>query len=220
MKTNPVRKAVLEAVAERIIALRSDHVVRVAIDGVDGAGKTIFADELAVLIELRGRPVIRASVDSFHNPRAVRYRLGRHSPEGFFRESYNYPLLKSLLLDTISPGGSGQYRRAAFDVATDSPVTAPVESIQVGAVLVFDGIFLHRPDLRQYWDLSIFLDVRFDVSAPRGAQRGTTSPDIHAPENRRYIEGQRLYLRECEPKRHATFVINNDALDAPYLESR
>jgi len=64
-------------------------VLRVGIDGVDGAGKTTFADELAAALAPFGRPVIRAGVDGFHHPRAVRYRRGRESPEGFFRDSYD-----------------------------------------------------------------------------------------------------------------------------------
>ena len=37
------------------------------------------------------------------------------------------------------------------------------------AALIVDGIFLHRPELSTYWDLSIFLKVDFRVSVPRGA---------------------------------------------------
>lgn len=28
-----------------------------------------------------------------------------------------------------------------------------------GDIFLFDGIFLHRPELRDYWDLSIYLDI-------------------------------------------------------------
>jgi hypothetical protein len=40
--------------------------VRVAIDGVDGVGKTTLADELVAPLQLLGRDVIRASIDGFH----------------------------------------------------------------------------------------------------------------------------------------------------------
>ena len=55
-----MRIALLESLADIVATLRSDATVRVAIDGVDGAGKTFFADELATLVQSRGRPVIRA----------------------------------------------------------------------------------------------------------------------------------------------------------------
>ena len=75
------RGTLIEELASRITSVEKPHPVRVAIDGVDGAGKTTLADELSEPIRRRGRPVIRASIDSFHNPQAVSYRRGRHSPE-------------------------------------------------------------------------------------------------------------------------------------------
>lgn len=70
-----------------IAHIRLGHPLRVAIDGIDGAGKTTLADELAEPIRGLGREVIRASVDSFHHPREIRYRRGRLSPEGYFTTS-------------------------------------------------------------------------------------------------------------------------------------
>lgn len=55
-------------------------------DGVDGAGKTTFADELAAVLRAAGRTVLRASVDGFHGPQAHRHRRGRHAWEGFWLE--------------------------------------------------------------------------------------------------------------------------------------
>jgi uridine kinase len=211
------RQDVLTAVAQAV-ARQSDHgVVRVAIDGVDGAGKTHFADELAEVLKALGRSVIRASVDGFHNPKAIRYRKGRHSPEGFFHDSYDYEQLKAVLLDPLGPGGSGQYRVAVFDHRSDSPVDAPTQTAARGDILLLDGIFLHRPELRAYWDYSIFLDVRFAVSIPRGSQRDDSSPDSNAASNQRYVRGQELYLLSSEPKRFATVTINNDDLLSPYI---
>jgi uridine kinase len=211
------RKGILSHVAGAILELPATNVVRVAIDGVDGAGKTVFAHELARVIETHGRPVIRASVDSFHNPKSRRYRLGRGSPEGFYLDSYDYTRLKELLLDPLSPGGINYYRSAVFDHTTDSEVSVPEQRAVAGSILLFDGIFLHRPELRGYWDFSIFLDVDFAVSIPRGAQRGTGSGDPAAPENRRYIEGQRIYLHECDPKGRATMIIDNEDLECPRI---
>jgi uridine kinase len=214
------RQDVLTAVAHAVSRTPALDVIRVAIDGVDGAGKTYFADELADVLKALGRSVIRASVDGFHNPRAIRYRKGRTSPEGFFHDSYNYEQLKAALLDPLSPGGSGHYRVAVFDHRSDSPVHSPTQAAASGDILLFDGIFLHRPELRGYWDYSIFLDVRFALSIPRGAQRDDSSPDPAAASNERYVRGQELYLRSSEPKRFATVTINNDELLAPYIVER
>jgi len=211
------RRQVLATVAQTVSRRSLAGVVRVGIDGVDGAGKSHFAGELAELLKASGRRAIRASVDGFHHPKAIRYRKGRASPEGFFHDSYDYDQLKAALLDPLSPGGTGRYRVAVFDHRADEPIQTPELQASPGDILILDGIFLHRPELRAYWDYSIFLEVAFDISIPRGAQRGEGSPDPGAPENRRYVEGQKLYLWTCEPQRFASVTINNDDLLAPYV---
>ncbi len=181
----------------------------VGVDGVDGVGKTTFANDLGDALRARGREVVRSSADGFHHPRSVRYRLGRSSPEGFYRHSYNYPLLQSVLLRPLTARGSRRFRSEAFDHATDRPIEAEEQIASDDAILVFDGLFLHRPELRSYWDFTIFLDAPFEVTIPRGASRGQGfgDPDPAAVSNRRYIEGNKLYLFECKPKQVASVVI-------------
>jgi uridine kinase len=105
---------------------------------------------------------------------------------------------------------------AVFDHRLDCPVATPEQTASPGDILLFDGIFLHRPELRAYWDYSIFLVVRFAISIPRGAQRGDGVSDIEDPYNHRYIRGQELYLL-TEPARRATVVVNNEDLGRPYF---
>jgi len=169
------------------------------------------------VLQAKRATVIRASVDAFHNPKAVRYRMGRTSPEGFFLDSYNYSELKAALLDPLSPGGSGKHRTAAFDHLSDAPVLDNETQAHPGSILVLDGIFLHRKELRAYWDFSIFIDVAFNVSVLRMAQRDGSSPDPEVMKNRRYIEGQKLYLSECEPRQYATLTIDNNVLETPRI---
>jgi uridine kinase len=218
-----MRNTLIQSIAKQILELPSNGIIKVAIDGVDGAGKTVFADELATAISrISKRPIIRASVDGFHHPREVRYRLGRDSSEGFFYDSYDYEGLKHALLNPLSPGGSRSYRRAIFDHHTDSKTDFPFETAEEGSILIFDGIFLHRNELASYWDFSLFLDVDFSVSIPRGAQRGPSygSPDPHAPSNQRYIDGQKFYLSLCSPKERATITLDHHEIHSPFILSR
>ena len=187
----PARLAVLGRVARAVLALPAPGTLRVGIDGVDGAGKTMFADELRDVLAPSGRSVIRAGVDAFHNPKPIRYRLGRHSPEGFYRDS------------------SGRFRRAIFDVDADVVVDAPDERADPGSILLFDGIFLHRPELRRYWDFSVFLHVEWARN-----HRVRRHPHQASP---RYAEGQAIYLRECRPGECASVLIDNHDLAGPFI---
>jgi uridine kinase len=100
------RDRLLDQLARRIVSLEHRHPIRVAIDGIDAAGKTTLADELVAPIGRGGRPVIRASIDGFHRPRAERYRQGASSPAGYYEDSFDYPALRDVLLSPLGPAGS------------------------------------------------------------------------------------------------------------------
>lgn len=211
------RDKLIGTVAAAVLALPATGVRRVGVDGVDGVGKTVFADELAGHLAGTGHPVLRAGVDGFHRPRQQRHARGARSPEGFYLDSYDYPALRRVLLDPLGPGGSREYRTAVFDHRADAPVDIPSRRAPDGAVLVFDGIFLHRPELRDCWDLSVFLDAPLDVTVARCAARDGSRADPADPVNRRYVDGQARYLAQCRPRERATMVVDNTDLAAPAL---
>src|SRR2546429_7212648 len=107
------RLALIDDITSRVPASAGADCVRVAVDGVDGAGKTVFADELAQQLRLANRDVVRVSADDFHHVPAVRYRRGRASLAGFFLDSYDYASLREKVLDPLGPGGSRRYQAAA-----------------------------------------------------------------------------------------------------------
>lgn len=212
----PARATVLAALAARV-PQPAGRPVLVGVDGVDGAGKTVLADELAAVLRAGGRTVVRASVDGFHRPRAERYARGRSSPEGFYLDSYDYDVLRRELLEPFAAGGSRRYRTAVRDVTTDRALDRAAATAPDDAALVVDGIFLHRPELAPWWDLSVFLSVPFAVTYARMAVRDGCPADPGDPANTRYLEGQRLYLRSVDPARRATVVVDNTDPAAPVL---
>jgi len=216
MTTTP-RQLFLQDLSRSIAGLRCDHPVRIGIDGVDASGKTTLADELAPRLTAKGRAVIRASIDGFHRPRAERYKLGRQSPEGYFRDSFQLDRLVRDLLAPLGPGGSHRIKRAIFDYRVDAPVHVPDETVPSDAILLFDGVFLHRRELVSFWDATIYLEVPFEITVRRAAERDGWPADVEAVENRRYVEGQRLYLRECHPQAIASMVVDNSDLARPVI---
>ena len=212
------RQKLIAKIAENIVAQTKEGVYKVGIDGVDGAGKTYFGDELTQELKRYDIPLLRSSTDFFHNPRKVRYRLGKQSPEGFFLNSFNYAKMKALLLDSVSEG-SGQicYERY-FNHRTNQVEMSSPKEVKGKAILVVDGIFLHRQELRTYWDFSIFLKVTRQESLYRCHIRDGSSAAIDAPENQRYVLGQKIYLEQCKPTALASIVLNNETLEKPFIE--
>lgn len=205
----------LRALADELVALLPGRRIAVAIDGVDGAGKTVLADQLAEVIG-RARHVLRVSIDGFHRPRAERYRHGR-GPESFYEDSYDYDAFRAAV---VEPFRTGQpVTPAVNDVVGDRRLDLPAEPVGDTTMLLVDGIFLQRPELEGVWDAVVFVDVPFEISVPRGNARfgEDHDPDPHASTNRRYVEGQRLYLTRTRPRERATWVLDNTDLDRPVL---
>lgn len=187
--------------------------VRIAVDGVDGVGKTTFAGELAALLPA----AVHVSADGFHQPRAVRHRRGRDSPEGFWRDSYDYPALIHNVLAPFGPGGSRRYRPACHDLRTDETLDLPWLQAPADAVLVVDGLFLHRDELAGQWDFSVFLDAPFEVTVARMADRDGSHRDPEHPSLARYVRGQRLYFAACRPWERAGLVVDHHDLARPRI---
>jgi uridine kinase len=218
------RSALLAELAARIAAVRRPHPVRVALDGVDAAGKTTLADDLAGALRQLGRPVVRATLDGFHRPAAERYRRGASSPLGYYLDSFDYAELLAQLLGPLGPGGSRRVRRVVFDCQADAPAAAPVESVPPDAVLLFDGVFLLRPELRGCWDYSVFVRADFAVTVARAERRDAArfggAAEVRRRYGARYVPGQLLYLAECDPGRWASVVVDNNDPTRPRLGNR
>lgn len=214
--TSDVRDDLLARIASAIP--RADDLGRnvlVGIDGVDGSGKTVFADALGATLAYL-QPTVRISIDGFHRRRPERYRLGRDSPEGFFQDSYDY---EAFVRHVVVPlrSGAGPYLVASHDLDNDELLDGPLHHLDTPSVVLVDGIFLHRPELRDVWDFSIFLRVAFAVSVARMAVRDGSDPDPDAASNARYVGGQRIYLGENDPESRATLIVDNNEILAPRI---
>ncbi len=207
-----------EAIARRIPSLGHGRCWRIGIDGTHGAGKTHFAHDLARCLRSdHHHPVVTVSIDGFHQPTSVRYQRGRDSPGGFWADSYDYPRFHADVLDPFAPNGSRRYRTAAYDHATNTVLHPPYQTAQPNTVLIVDGIFLHRDELVDAWDFTVFLDVSFTETVRRMAARDGTPADPEHPRMRRYVEAQRRYIAGHRPQQRATLLIDNNELGRPRI---
>ena len=213
------RSALLQELAARLAGMSSGRRIFAAVDGADGSGKTTFADALAAELAgtVRPRPVIRVSLDDFHHRQQVRYRRGRQSAAGFRHDSYNVEQFRAYVLDPLKPGGCGRYRPAGHSLVSDEVLSPAALPAPAGAVVLVDGLFLHRAELARDWDFSVFLDVPFPVTAARMAIRDGTPADPEDPAMHRYVGGQRLYFADSDPAGRATVVVENTDPDRPRI---
>lgn len=224
--STPEREQVLASVVRGVKRLQStDTPLLIGVDGIDGSGKSTFADEVAARLANHETPVVRSTIDSFHNPRDVRWTRGKSSPVGFYLDSHNLTALREMLLDPMRDGPGATYRTAAFDEQADQPVDESPRTVSGNEVVIFDGIFLCRPELAHYWDYVVFLEAQARVDLDRLGYVMRDAPAA-GPELvdhvlqwvrriDRYSSGMRYYLDSADPKSRADVVIDNNDLAHP-----
>jgi uridine kinase len=187
------RHLVLAELGDALAAVHApDRLTRIGIDGVDGAGKTSLAEEVAQLLTKRGRPAVRVSLDFFERPPAERYARGELSPEGYYLDGFDVERLHAHVLSIVGPPE---------------------------LVVVVDGVFLQRPGLADLWDAVVWVDADLEVAAERARERDSIRADSLERElenyRLRYLPAQRRYIEEQRPHERATFVLRNAQLDDP-----
>ncbi len=221
---NGTRDELLSRLAEAVRSVTVAHPTRVAIDGPPAAGKTTLGDELAVVLRAQGREVIRVSIESFLLPRSQRYRRGEYSAEGCYHDSFDFDALHRALLDPLGPGGDRRFLKAVYDRPTETVLSQPVTTAPADAVLLFDGVFLLRPELIDRWDLRIFVSAAFEETLDHARTRNLTlfgsATEVERRHRERYGPSQRFYFDTVRPTDHADIIVHNDEPQQPAWEAR
>jgi uridine kinase len=212
------RTGVIARIADRVLALGHSR-LRVGIDGLTAAGKTSLGHELARDIAAAGRPVLRASLDDFKKPWRDRHLYDRESGEGYYRNAFDYAAVTRLLLALAGPEGNGECALCSIDPLTQTDHSGAITHAPHDAVLIVDGVFAFRPEINDYWDLRVWVEVTDEVSVQRGSVRdrdwaGSEAEAIHRT---RYLMAERLYVAEVDPLRLADVVVNNTDFERPRI---
>jgi uridine kinase len=207
------RASVIDEVARRLCGRDPGRPLRVGVDGVCGAGKSTFAEELAERVTAYGRPVILLDSDGFHHVRDIRYRQGRDSARGYYDDAYDFDSLRDLVLAPLAFGGERRYAVRGHDLATDE-VVREYATAAANAIVLFAATFVQRGDLRDHWDEVVYLDASIERAERRGILRDAESlggPDAaRRAYASRYMAACRIYLAEEEPRERASIVVDHD----------
>ena len=154
------RSEFLDALAGEILHNYAKGRVVVAVDGI--VGGRALAGDLAAALREAGHAVFRASLDDFQRPRAQRIQQGAHSKEAYYLDWFDYSAFLRVLVQPFRLGGSTGFILATFDAARDMAresrwVTGPQD-----AILLIDGPFLQRPELRGIANFVAFLETPAD----------------------------------------------------------
>ena len=170
----------------------------IAVDGLDGSGKSRFATSLAAALFAEGRPASLLHVDDFRRPNDF---------------SGLTPAAESAL-----------YYDRYFDfVGVGDALAAWASGAPDGAVMIVEGVMLLRAPLPAGTPLIVLevsaAEARRRILA-RDRAKGRTLDEIAGRIDRRYFPAQARYRAACDPVASADFVIDNEDWAHPRVVHR
>lgn len=214
------RSDAIDEIARRLVHRVGDHPLRVAVDGLTGAGKSIFSEELTAAVTDRGGRGLHLSTDDFHH-RVEHRRRDPDRARGYRRDAFDLTSFGRLVLEPLGPAGDRRVVPRLHDLTTDEMVAAEIVTVPADTVVVVDGTFLQDAPLHDAWDVVIYLETPADVAVERAVPRDTALfgsadavRDVYAT---RYHAACRLYVDDVDPVGRATVVVDNTDLDRPIV---
>lgn len=127
-----------------------------------------------------------------------------------------------MLLEPLGPGGNGLYRTASLDLASDTKLVQDPTPAPSNAILIVDGTFLQRAELRDCWDISVYVDTSAELSRRRGLRRDRPSlgEQVERLYRERYLPAENIYRVNFDPVLAADAVVDNNDLKSPKLSIR
>lgn len=174
--------------------------VRLGVDGPVEQDTAGFADLVAAALADSAVPVARVSARDFLRARSIRFEHGRDDPDACYDLWYDVPALRREVLDAVTERGTWLPRLR--DPETDRSVRADPRPMPPGGVVVLDGRFLLRDDVRDALDVTVHLSV-----SPAARERRVAEPAV--------LGAWERYLADDEPERKADVVLRFDHPDRP-----
>jgi uridine kinase len=195
---------------------RGRHPFLIGVAGGSGSGKTTVAERLAGLIGERSLALLRLDAyycDNGHLPLEERAAINYDHPDAFDWK---------LLIDHVDELAAGRSVDVpVYDFATYERL-AERSRVDPARVVVVEGILvLYEPELRDRFDLKVYVDTDADVRFIRRLERDVTERDRSLPSViEQYLASVRpSHEQFIEPsKRHADVIVPHGGLNVPALD--
>lgn len=187
----------------------SKKIYIVGIDGLGGAGKSTIVNSLKLQLEKENYPIYILHIDDFIHPKHIRYDSTKEEWYCYYNIQWRYDYLVEEILSPIKKGNEINKVIELYDKENDKYI---LQSLYIphGSILILEGVFLQRKELRNYLDFVIYLDVPQEVRLNRVLVRDSyigSLEDIKNKYQRRYFPAENKYLLEYCPIENADFVL-------------
>lgn len=189
-----------------------------AIDGIDGSGKSSFAERLMAALAGAGIAGALLRVDDFRQP-VEWHRAGRTEADAYHDDYYELGRLDAAA-DALL-GGAPAVAVPVFDAAAGRRVGERSVALAAGQprAVVVEGVFtLRAPAVRARASL-VYLRTSFEEARrrilARDTARGRTPEDVSHRIDRRYFPAQERYIRDHTPAARADVLVDHERAGHP-----
>lgn len=188
----------------------------IAIDGLDGSGKSTFARHLTAALAEAGETAVVFRVDDFRQP--VAWTTPDREADLYYETYYDLAQCDRCLDAFVA--GADHVSIPLYDIVAEKVTGTREVELRDATVAIVEGVFpLRIPQAAAgvliYLDASE-VEIRRRILA-RDQQKGRTAQEIARRIDRRYVPSQHRYLREHGPRERAAIVIDNEDPGAPGL---
>ncbi|WP_017415879.1 P-loop NTPase fold protein [Clostridium tunisiense] len=186
----------------------SKKIYVIGIDGLGGAGKSTLVNSLKLQLQSENYYSYVLHIDDFIHPKRIRYDLSKEEWDCYYNVQWRYDYLVKEILSPIKNGEIIDKQIEIYDKENDRYTTQRVNLVN-GSVLILEGIFLQRKELKPYLDFIIYLEVSRDVRLNRVLARDGYMgglEDIKCKYEKRYFPAEEKYILEYSPIETADYL--------------
>jgi uridine kinase len=185
-------EAIVGALREELL---TQALVVVGIDGPGGVGKTTLARRLVAKLD----DAAIVEMDDFYRPIENAERAALSPAQGADRY-FDWQRLRDDVLQPLRAGRTARYRRYNWE---HNAVIGEIVEVAPHGVVLIEGVYILRRELRGFYDLSVFLDCSQHIRRERLTQRGENSPFWID----HWMSAENWYIHQHKPRSHASLVL-------------
>ncbi len=175
--------------------------VLVAISGIDGSGKGTITKKVVDELNTRNLHTVALNLDLWHYPTAIRF--GQHNPgEHFYQHAFRWDELFDLLITPLKNHRSIDLEVDLLNFIEDAYYKERLSYKNVDLILL-EGIFILKSDLRHHYDLSFWIECPFETALKRAIlrnQEGLPEKQLIADYETIYFPAQRVHFAKDNPQ--------------------
>ncbi|MBR3031395.1 MAG: hypothetical protein IKH92_00035 [Clostridiales bacterium] len=188
------------------------------IDGIEFAGKKVFASRLARYFDMLGKEFDVVELEDYHRAVEASYK-GEDPVESYYFNGFNTEKLIAEVLKPFKKTGSIDKIVYCLDSTNDSFVNERHYMLSEDGVMILIGTMMYREPLMRYFDVTVYMRVDYKEAEHRASLLDTPlyGEDPVEVYKTKHIPAQKMYISRHDPFDGRDFVIDNTNYHRPYI---